>query len=112
MGERIAAIVASPDRSAADRSNDVRPKPAETLAFIGAREGMVALDVSAKLNAAVFQALKPGGIYVIADHSGRPGTGISESKTPHRIEAKAGSCATRTTRATARRPIRGRSSDK
>ena len=45
--ERIAAIVASPDRSAADRTNDVRRKPAETLAFIGVREGMVALDVSA-----------------------------------------------------------------
>ena len=40
----------------------------------------------AKLNAAVFQALKPGGLYIVADHSGRPGTGISESKTLHRIE--------------------------
>jgi predicted methyltransferase len=40
----------------------------------------------AKMNAAVFQALKPGGLYVIADHSGRPGTGISESKTLHRVE--------------------------
>ena len=29
------------------------------------------------MNRAVFQALKPGGFYVIADHSGRPGTGIS-----------------------------------
>ena len=165
--DRIAAIVASPDRSAADRTNDVRRKPAETLAFIGVREGMVALDVSAgggytseliaravgpagrvygqtrapdprnrlalrkmanivpvvrpfedpappdvafdlvtlmfnyhdfgsgsdmrgvdraKLNAAVFKALKPGGMYIVADHSGRPGTGISESKTLHRIE--------------------------
>jgi predicted methyltransferase len=34
----------------------------------------------------VYAALKPGGIYVIADHSGRPGTGISESGTLHRIE--------------------------
>jgi predicted methyltransferase len=39
-----------------------------------------------KLNRAVFQALKPGGRYVIADHAGRPGTGISESGTLHRIE--------------------------
>ena len=45
--ERIAAIVASPERTAADRTNDVRRKPAEMLAFIGVREGMVALDVSA-----------------------------------------------------------------
>jgi len=40
----------------------------------------------ARLNAAVFAALKPGGAYVIADHAGRPGTGISESGTLHRVE--------------------------
>jgi len=157
------AIVASADRSAADKQNDIRRKPAEMLKFIGVREGMVALDVSAaggyttelisravgpsgrvygqtrapdprqrlaarkrdnivpiarpfedpappgvaldlvtlmfnyhdfghmgvdraKLNASVFRALKPGGMYVIADHSGRPGTGISESNTLHRVE--------------------------
>ncbi len=40
----------------------------------------------AKMNQAAFRALKPGGFYVIADHSGRPGTGISESGTLHRIE--------------------------
>jgi predicted methyltransferase len=200
--ERIAEIVASPDRSAADRTNDIRRKPTEMLAFIGVRPGMVALDLSAgggytteliarsvgptgrvygqsaprdparlppaapegatapaapappavtappagppstpmrladraknpaagnivsvvqkfedpapaavassgldlvtlmfnyhdlghmgidraQMNKAVFAALKPGGMYVIADHSGRPGTGISESGTLHRIE--------------------------
>ena len=211
--ERIAAIVASPDRSAADRSNDNRRKPVEMLEFIGIRPGITALDLSAaggyttellaraigpggrvygqsaprdpnragpaapegaaappqaaaalaapaslgagvsaapraaaprtsaialaeraqkpaasnivavvqrfespvpaelasngldlvtlmfnyhdlghlgvdraQMNAAVFRALKPGGLYVIADHSGRPGTGISESGTLHRIE--------------------------
>ena len=190
--ERIAAIVASPDRSAADRANDARRKPAEMLAFMGARPGMVALDVSAargyttelvaravgptgkvyaqnaprdaartppaqaegasappvataavtppaqtlaeralalpqivpvtrafaspvppevsnnsldlvtlifnyhdfghlgvdraQMNRAIFDALKPGGVYVIADHAGRDGTGISESGTLHRVE--------------------------
>lgn len=204
--ERIAQIVASPDRSAADRTNDLRRKPAEMLAFIGIRPGMTALDLSAAggyttellaraigptgmvygqsrppnfgsqvtrpvspegnshpnvapavappaaprpspvalaerdarlraagvaaapiaavsrpfedpvppelaegrfdlvtlmfnyhdlghlgtdrtmMNRAVFRALKPGGIYVIADHAGRPGTGISEAGTLHRIE--------------------------
>jgi predicted methyltransferase len=190
--DRIAAIVASPDRSPADRINDVRRKPAEMLAFIGVRPGMVALDVSAargytteliaravgpagtvygqnaprdagrgvavgtkgaaapppagaissaptlaerardapgthivavqrpfedpappevahagldlvtlmfnyhdlghlgvdraRMNHAIFEALKPGGMYVIADHSGRSGTGISESGTLHRVE--------------------------
>ena len=41
----------------------------------------------AGMNRAVFGALKPGGVYVIADHAGRPGTGISESGTLHRVEA-------------------------
>jgi predicted methyltransferase len=40
----------------------------------------------AQMNRKVFAALKPGGMYVIADHAGRPGTGISESGTLHRIE--------------------------
>jgi len=194
--ERIAEIIASPDRSAADRNRDVSRKPQQVLAFIGIRPGMVALDLSAgggyttellaravgpagrvfgqsappatdglqrqsavpeggsaaspqptarpsspqalaeraknsglanlipavqtfenpippdvssggldlvtlmfnyhdfghmgvdraRMNAAVFAALKSGGHYVIADHAGRPGTGISESGTLHRIE--------------------------
>ena len=162
--EQIGALLADPQRSAADRTNDARRKPAEMLAFIGIVPGMRALDVSAgggyttellaravgprgavyaqspkpsprllerakklpniavvarpledpappeakdldlatlmfnyhdlghlgvdraKLNRAVFRALKPGGRYVLADHSGRPGTGISESGTLHRVE--------------------------
>ena len=196
---RLAEIVASPDRSDADRANDRRRKPEQLLAFIGIRPGMVALDISAgggyttellaravgptgrvygqsaagiarpppaqpegaaaptaaaalapvgnaprpapmglaaraqkpglghivvvvqpfenplppdvpantldlatlmfnyhdlghkgvdrgQMNNAVFAALKPGGVYVIADHSGRPGTGISEAGTLHRVE--------------------------
>jgi predicted methyltransferase len=43
----------------------------------------------AKMNRAVFSALKPGGIYIVADHSGRPGTGVTEGKTLHRIEEAA-----------------------
>lgn len=206
--QRIAEILASPDRSAADRTNDLRRRPDKMLAFIGVRPGIIALDLSAgggytteliaravgpggrvygqsaprdpnrapaapaapegasapaalavqapgpvttpraggppstpqrlaerakkpaagnivsvvqkfedpvpaevasngldlvtlmfnyhdlgfmrvdraRMNRAVFAALKRGGSYVIADHSGRPGTGISESGTLHRIE--------------------------
>ena len=40
----------------------------------------------AQMNRAVFAGLKKGGLYVIADHSGRAGTAISESGTLHRIE--------------------------
>jgi predicted methyltransferase len=39
-----------------------------------------------KLNRAVFQALKPGGVYIVADHSAKPGAGPDVTKTLHRIE--------------------------
>ncbi len=39
-----------------------------------------------RLNAAVFAALKPGGIYVVVDHSARDGAGVSEVESLHRIE--------------------------
>jgi len=47
--------------------------------------GHLGVDRS-RVNAAVYRALKPGGVYVVADHAGRPGTGISESGTLHRVE--------------------------
>lgn len=208
--EQIAQIIASPDRTVADRTNDLRRKPEPMLAFIGVRPGLIALDLSSgggyttellaraigptgavygqgaprdpnrvvtppaapegnsnpnivatpapaaptggaprtlatiladrearlhsagiaaapitavsrplenpvppelatgridlvtlmfnyhdlghlgtdrtAMNRAVFAALKPGGTYVIGDHAGRPGTGISEAGTLHRIE--------------------------
>jgi predicted methyltransferase len=118
-GERAAAIVANPDRTAADRENDAAPPPAfaerqknpqlahmqfvrrpfedpvppefkgkldlVTLMFNYHDMGHLHVD-RAKLNRSVFDGLKPGGMYVIADHSGRAGTGISESGTLHRIE--------------------------
>ena len=166
------ALVASADRSEADRANDVRRNPAQLLAFYGVRPGMQVLDLAAgggyntellaravgasgrvyahnspgmfsdaaksrlaerlkqpvmdnvvpivrefedpvppdlrnldlvtfnfnyhdtawmgtdraKMNRAVFNALRSGGIYIVADHSGRPGTGVSEAKSLHRIE--------------------------
>jgi predicted methyltransferase len=40
----------------------------------------------AKMNKAIFDALAPGGHYLIVDHSSRPGRGISEGKTLHRID--------------------------
>jgi predicted methyltransferase len=56
-----------------------------TLMFNYHDLGFLNVDRAA-MNKAVFKALKPGGFYVIGDHSGRPGTGISESGTLHRIE--------------------------
>jgi predicted methyltransferase len=46
------------------------------------------LDVTI-FNQMVFQALKPGGIYLILDHAGAPGTGTAETSTLHRIDPKA-----------------------
>lgn len=43
-------------------------------------------EAVARVNKAIFEALKPGGVYVIVDHAGRAGTGFSEMNTLHRIE--------------------------
>jgi predicted methyltransferase len=40
----------------------------------------------ARMNRAVFEALKPGGIYIVADHSAKPGAGAGVTKSLHRIE--------------------------
>jgi predicted methyltransferase len=56
-----------------------------TLMFNYHDLGHLGVDRAA-MNKAIFRALKSGGLYVIADHSGRPGSGISESGTLHRIE--------------------------
>jgi predicted methyltransferase len=41
---------------------------------------------AAAVDQAVFAALKPGGVYLVEDHVGAPGTGASEAGTLHRIE--------------------------
>jgi predicted methyltransferase len=56
-----------------------------TLMFNYHDFGHMGVDRAA-MNRALFKALKPGGMFVIADHSGRPGTGISEAGTLHRVE--------------------------
>ena len=42
----------------------------------------------AAMNRALFNALKPGGYLVVADHAGNPGTGATQTETLHRIEEK------------------------
>src|ERR1700688_2187947 len=42
-----AALIAAPDRSAADRATDARRDPLQILTFIGARPGMKVLDMGA-----------------------------------------------------------------
>jgi predicted methyltransferase len=40
----------------------------------------------ARMNKAVFDALRPGGVFGIVDHSARPGAGLADVETLHRIE--------------------------
>ncbi len=56
-----------------------------TLMFNYHDLGHMGVDRAA-MNRAVFNALKAGGTYVVGDHAGRPGTGISEAGTLHRID--------------------------
>lgn len=39
-----------------------------------------------KVNASVFKALKPGGVYGIVDHSAKPGSGGKDCATLHRVD--------------------------
>ena len=40
----------------------------------------------ALLNAAVFQALKPGGLWIVIDHAAEAGSGLRDTDTLHRID--------------------------
>jgi predicted methyltransferase len=40
----------------------------------------------ARMNRAVYAALKPGGVYGIVDHSAKPGTGLADVESLHRID--------------------------
>ena len=39
-----------------------------------------------QMNRAVYRALRPGGLYVVVDHSGTPGSGTTQTQTLHRID--------------------------
>ena len=43
----------------------------------------------AKINAAVFKALKPGGTYLVLDHAAEVGSGLRDTNTLHRIDEAA-----------------------
>lgn len=89
---RTAGVAAAPIVAVVQRFDDPVPAPLAdggldmvTLMFNYHDLGHMQVDRAA-MNRALFRALKPGGVYVIADHAGRAGTGISESGTLHRIE--------------------------
>jgi predicted methyltransferase len=104
---RYAEVIASPIRTEQDRRMDAERKPAEFLPFTfddPVPAGSPPLDLVTlilnyhdisylpvdrkAMNAKLFAALKPGGHFVVIDHSSRPGKGISEGKTLHRIDER------------------------
>lgn len=46
----------------------------------------IAPEAAAVVNKAVFDALKPGGVYVVIDHSAPDGSGVADTNTLHRID--------------------------
>lgn len=64
---------------------DVRNLDLVTLNFIYHDTVHMGVD-RARMNRAVFDALKRGGVYIIADHSAQAGVGTDVAKTLHRID--------------------------
>jgi predicted methyltransferase len=46
---------------------------------------MKPIDIAA-MNAAIYRALKPGGVYLVIDHAAEPGSGLRDTETLHRID--------------------------
>ena len=65
--------------------SDMRPLDAVTMVLFYHDTVWLGADREA-MNKAVFNALKPGGVFVIVDHSARPGDGIDVVNTFHRID--------------------------
>ncbi|MDB5651397.1 MAG: methyltransferase [Hyphomicrobiales bacterium] len=70
------------------------PAPADQrdldlVTFFNAYHDTTHMEVDrAKMNKAIFAALKPGGFFVLVDHSAKPEDGVSVGKTLHRIAEK------------------------
>jgi predicted methyltransferase len=62
-------------------------RPLDAVTMVLFYHDTVWLEVNrAAMNKAVFAALRPGGVFVIVDHSARPGDGVDVTSTFHRIE--------------------------
>jgi len=79
----VSRVTGALETMAFDRPLDVVFMGEEYHDFVIPRFGV---DVET-MNAAVFRALKPGGLYVILDHQAAAGTGVSVAGTLHRIES-------------------------
>ncbi|MDI6623687.1 MAG: hypothetical protein QME55_03070 [Brevundimonas sp.] len=79
----VSRVTGALETMAFDRPLDVVFMGEEYHDFVIPRFGV---DVPT-MNAAVFRALKPGGLYVLLDHQAAAGTGVSVAGTLHRIES-------------------------
>jgi predicted methyltransferase len=64
---------------------DVRNLDLVTCNFVYHDTTFLGVD-RAKMNLAIFNALKRGGVYIVADHSAKPGAGAEVGKSLHRID--------------------------
>jgi predicted methyltransferase len=82
--KRIARIDADFEDPLPDEAKDL-----DLVSIIFSYHDVVARggDVT-KMNAAIFEHLKPGGFYVVFDHSARPGSGTQDTEELHRIDEK------------------------
>jgi predicted methyltransferase len=73
-----------------DHPDDILPVPPESLDAVIVNmnyHDMVGRGYdTARINAAVFKALKPGGVYGVIDNSAAPGSGARDANTLHRID--------------------------
>ena len=81
--DNVSRVTGALETMSFDRPLDIVFMGEEYHDFVIPRFGV---DVAA-MNAAVFKALKPGGLYVILDHEAAPGSGVSVAGTLHRIES-------------------------
>lgn len=65
--------------------DDMRPLDAVTMVLFYHDTVWLGVDRAA-MNKAVFSALKPGGVFLVVDHSARPGDGTTVADTFHRID--------------------------
>src|SRR2546422_748548 len=83
----VRAAVDAPDRSADDRALDAGRQPARMLAFFGIRPGARVAELGAG-GGYTTEPLAPGGVYGIVDHSAKPGSGLADVESLHRIEER------------------------
>jgi predicted methyltransferase len=86
LRQRVMRNVTRLDREL-DRPFPPNVRNLDTVLFLLAYHDAVWLETDrAAMNRAIFEALKPGGVYGIVDHAAAPGRGTEDAQTLHRIE--------------------------